>query len=316
MTRYIIDCDPGHDDAMAILYAAAHLDVVGLTTVAGNSSLENSTRNALAICTLAGLKLPVVPGLDRALIEPPLDGAYVHGATGIDGAELPAPSYDPLNRHAVDFIIETARATPGELSLIAIGPLSNVALALRLEPKLVGWLKSIAIMGGSTTSGNRTPYAEFNIVCDPEAAAIVFGAGVPLSMVGLNITRQAGIAERHIARLRQGGGRVSSVMADLLAFYLAKMQERYGTPTAAMHDPCAVIPLVRPELITFQALPVHIELGDGPLRGMTACDSRPMRRDHDQPGASRPANCDVAVAVDGEACVDAVIDTILGYDRP
>lgn len=316
MTRYIIDCDPGHDDAMAILYAAKHLDVVGLTTVAGNSSLENSTRNALAICTLAGLKLPVVPGLDRALIEPPLDGAYVHGATGVDGAELPAPGYDALSRHAVDFIIETAKASPGELSLIAIGPLSNVALALRLEPKLAGWLKSIAIMGGSTTSGNRTPYAEFNIVCDPEAAAIVFDAGVPLSMVGLNVTRQAGIAERHIARLRQGGGRVSSVMADLLAFYLAKMQERYGTPTAAMHDPCAVIPLVRPGLITFQALPVHIELGDGPLRGMTACDSRPMRRDHDQPGASRPANCDVAVAVDGDACVDAVIDTILGYDRP
>lgn len=316
MTRYIIDCDPGHDDAMAILYAARHLDVVGLTTVAGNSSLENSTRNALAICTLAGLKLPVVPGLDRALIEPPLDGAYVHGATGIDGAELPAPGYDPLTRHAVDFIIETAKAAPGELSLIAIGPLSNVALALRLEPRLAGWLKSIAIMGGSTTSGNRTPYAEFNIVCDPEAAAIVFDAGVPLSMVGLNVTRQAGIAERHIARLRQGGGRVSSVMADLLAFYLSRMQERYGTPTAAMHDPCAVIPLVKPGLITFQALPVHIELGEGPLRGMTACDSRPMRRDHDQPGASRPANCDVAVAVDGEACVDAVIDTILGYDRP
>ena len=171
-------------------------------------------------------------------------------------------------------------------------------------------------MGGSTTSGNRTPYAEFNIVCDPEAAAIVFGAGVPLSMVGLNVTRQAGIAERHIAKLREGGGRVSAVMADLLAFYLAKMQERYGTPTAAMHDPCAVIPLVKPGLITFQPLPVHIELGEGPLRGMTACDSRPMRRDHDQPGASRPANCDVAVAVDGEACVDAVIDTILGYDRP
>lgn len=316
MTRYIIDCDPGHDDAMAILYAAKHLDVVGLTTVAGNSSLENSTRNALAICTLAGLKLPVVPGLDRALIEPPLDGAYVHGATGIDGADLPAPGYDPLNRHAVDFIIETAKAAPGELSLIAIGPLSNVAMALRLEPRLAGWLKSIAIMGGSTTSGNRTPYAEFNIVCDPEAAAIVFDAGVPLSMVGLNVTRQAGIAERHIAKLREGGGRVSAVMADLLAFYLAKMQERYGTPTAAMHDPCAVIPLVRPGLITFQALPVHIELGEGPLRGMTACDSRPMRRDHDQPGASRPANCDVAVAVDGDACVDAVIDTILGYDRP
>lgn len=316
MTRYLIDCDPGHDDAMAILYAAKHLDIVGLTTVAGNSSLENSTRNALAICTLAGLKLPVVPGLDRALIEPPLDGAYVHGATGIDGAELPAPAYDPLNRHAVDFIIETAKAAPGELGLIALGPLSNVAMALRLEPRLAGWLKSIAIMGGSTTSGNRTPYAEFNIVCDPEAAAIVFDAGVPLSMVGLNVTRQAGIAERHIARLRQGGGRVSLVMADLLAFYLAKMQERYGTPTAAMHDPCAVIPLVRPRLITFQPLPVHIELGEGPLRGMTACDSRPMRRDHDQPGASRAANCDVAVAVDGEACVDAVIDTILGYDRP
>src|SRR3981081_1902023 len=173
MTRVLIDCDPGHDDAMAILYAAKHLDLVAITTVHGNAPLTPTTRNALAVCTLAGLKIPVSAGADRPLVQPQLQLQTLHGKSGIDGADLPEPDRDVTGEHAALTIIREAKRSPGELVLIAVGPLTNVALALRLEPKLPDLLKGLSIMGGSTTIGNVTPTAEFNLWGDPEAAAAV-----------------------------------------------------------------------------------------------------------------------------------------------
>jgi len=316
MTRLLIDCDPGHDDAMAILYAARHLNLVAITTVFGNTSLENATRNALGICTLAGIDVPVAAGMSEPLVAARSSAADIHGKSGLDGAVLPAATRAPDARHAVQVIIDEARAHPGQLTLAPIGPLTNIAVALKTEPRLAGWLKGITLMGGSTTVGNITAMAEFNVYCDPEAAAVVFASGVPIHMAGLNVTRQAGIGPEHVARLQATGGPVGRCFAGLLGFYLARTREIFGLTHASMHDPCALLLLVRPELITHQHAHVHIELASPQLRGMTACDLRRVNA-----GAARTVhhnaapNAHVAVAIEGAAAVDDVIRTLIEYDR-
>ncbi len=314
-TRLIIDCDPGHDDAMAILYAARHLDLVAITTVFGNNSLANTTRNALGICALGGLDVPVAAGMSVPLVAPRARAADIHGKSGLDGAVLPTPVRDVDARHAVQLIIDEARAAPGKLTLAPIGPLTNIAVALKTEPRLAGWLQGITLMGGSTTFGNITALAELNIFCDPEAAAVVFASGVPITMAGLNVTRQAGIGPAHVERLRSSGGPVGNAFAGLLEFYLRRSQDIYNFKTASMHDPCALIPLVVPGLITHQSAHVHVELASPQLRGMTACDLRHVNAAKVvSVRKPEPHNAQVAVAIDGAAAVDHVIDTLLVYD--
>jgi purine nucleosidase len=189
LTKLIIDCDPGHDDAVAILLAARHLELLGITAVFGNQRVAGSTENALRLLALAQLDVPVAKGCDEALVEPPLDGAAMHGATGMDGADLPPPAAAPLPVHAVEFLIEQARAHQGELVLALTGAHTNVALALRLEPRLRRWLGAITIMGGSAGVGSVRPMACINVVSDPEAAHIVFASGVPIHWVGYELTR-------------------------------------------------------------------------------------------------------------------------------
>ena len=315
MQRVLIDCDPGHDDAMAILYAARHLDLVAITTVHGNAPLENTTRNALSVCTLARLNVPVSAGADRPLVQPQLQKQTLHGKSGIDGAEMPEPDRDVTGEHAALTIIREARRAPGELVLIAVGPMTNVALALRLEPKLPDLLKGISIMGGSTTIGNVTPTAEFNLWADPEAAAAVFSCGRAVMMAGLNVTRQALISSPHVARLRGTGGPVGKVMGDLQAFYAERSSAIYGFAGAPMHDPCAVVPFVDPNLIKHRECHVHIELASPEVRGTTVCDLRVFKS---PPAAAArtqlPPNALVALEIDGAAVVDAVVDAVTSYD--
>ena len=275
--RVLIDCDPGHDDALALVYAARHLDVVAITTVFGNASVEHTTRNALTICDLARLDAPVAAGAAGPLLGGLMSAAHVHGASGMDGAELPPPRRQVSGQHAVDAIIEAARCASGQLTLVPLGPLTNVALALRREPRLAQWLAGISLMGGSTGAGNITAHAEFNMACDPEAAAVVFASGVPIRMVGLNVTRQARIGAAHIAQLRASGGQVAGLFADLLAFYLQRTQAVYHRDTASMHDPCALLDLIEPALLTWRDTHVHVELGSPMLRGKVG-DRSPERR--------------------------------------
>ncbi|MGI9410336.1 MAG: nucleoside hydrolase, partial [Hyphomicrobiaceae bacterium] len=259
-TKILIDCDPGHDDALAILYAAKHLDLIGLTTVHGNNSLENTTRNALAVLELGGIDVPVAKGCDVPLAQPRAASAGVHGATGLDGADLPEPAGQPIATHAVDFLIEMASRHREELVVAVIGPQTNIALALRREPRLKHWLRELTIMGGSTTRGNVTPAAEFNIHCDPEAAWAVFNSDIPSRMVGLNVTRENGIQEADIDRLRGSGRRVAGVVADLMSFYFDRQRERRPTDMAPIHDVCAIVPLVNESLIQYVDGQVDIEL--------------------------------------------------------
>ena len=273
MTKLILDCDPGHDDAVALLYAACHLDLLGITTVFGNQTLEHTTRNALSLCRLAGLRTPVARGAARPLVAAPIHGGAVHGKTGIDGAELPEPDRAPLDIHAVEFILRTARDNRGELVLVATGALTNVAMALSLEPQLAQWLRGISIMGGTTGIGNVTEVAEFNIYADPEAADIVLRSGVELWLVGLDVTRRVGVSAADIASLREGG-KVARVMADLLDFFLASLTRVHGLTTASLHDPCALVPFIDPALIEYRHVPVSVELASPLTRGMTVCDLR------------------------------------------
>jgi inosine-uridine nucleoside N-ribohydrolase len=276
VTPVLLDCDPGHDDAVALIYAARHLDLRAITTVFGNQSLDHVTRNALSLCRLVQLDIPVAAGADRPLVAQPIHGGTIHGRTGLDGAELPEPDRAPADMHAVELILRTARAHRGELVIAATGALTNVALALATEPRLKDWLRGITIMGGTTGVGNVTEIAEFNIYADPEAADRVLRAGVPAWLVGLDVTRRVGVTAADIESLR-GGGVLARTMADLLDFFLASLQRVHGLSTASLHDPCALVPFIDPSLIEYRQCSVQVSLDPGLTRGVTVADLRRLR---------------------------------------
>jgi inosine-uridine nucleoside N-ribohydrolase len=313
-TKILIDCDPGHDDAVALLFAARHLDLVGVTTVHGNSALENTTRNALAVLELAGIDVPLAKGCSEPLVQKPIGFSPVHGEGGLEGVELAAPARKPIASHAVDFIVETAARHRGELVLAAIGPQTNIALALRREPLLKEWVREITVMGGSTTHGNITPAAEFNIFCDPEAASAVFESGIAMRMVGLNVTRRTGFDEQDIERMRLANRPVAEVVAGLMGFYLNKQKAGFGLQLAPMHDVCAIVPYVDPSLIDYLHTSVRVELCGTYSRGMTVCDlRRPAGRAATKLANCTPPNALVAVEARERQLIDLVLETILRY---
>lgn len=315
MTKLLIDCDPGHDDAAAILLAARHLELLAVTTVFGNAPVEATTRNALAILGLAGLDVPVAAGCPGPFLGGrPEDATAAHGASGLAGAELPEPARAALPIHAVELLIETARAHRGELVVALLGPHSNLALALRLEPGLAGWLRAITIMGGTAGVGNVRPMACINVAADPESAHVVFTSGAPILWIGYETTRTVLLREAELARLR-GGGRVARAMADLLAFYRERYRRIYGIDAAPLHDPCAILPFVRPELIRHEPVALEVALAPGPTRGMTVVDRRGIRADADLPPERMPgpANVRMAVAIDRAAAVATVVEALLAY---
>lgn len=311
--KVLVDCDPGHDDAVALLFAARHMDLVAVTTVHGNNTLENTTRNALCVLELAGIDVPVAVGCAGPLAMPRAEAAAVHGKHGLDGVDLPDPKRQPVAAHAIDLIIETASRHRGELIVAVIGPQTNLALALRKEPRLKDWIAEVAVMGGSTGNGNITSAAEFNIHCDPEAAWAVFNAGLPVRMVGLNITRRTGLDDADIARLKGSGRTVAGVIADLLAFYLDRQQVRSGITIAPMHDVCALVPYVDATLIDYAHARVEIELNGAHTRGMTLCDLRPASLRAGVTHEPAP-NALVAVEARSRAIVDHVLETVLSYE--
>tara|TARA_B100002003_G_C14113367_1_gene535487 strand:+ start:168 stop:1088 length:921 start_codon:yes stop_codon:yes gene_type:complete len=306
MTSVIIDCDPGHDDALAILLAAKHLDVLGITTVSGNESIDNVTSNALKIVEFGNLTdIPVIRGAEGPLFRDAVYASHVHGKSGMDGAEIPEPTTKLQEGHAVDFIIDTAMST-SDLVLLPMGPLTNIALALRKEPKLRDRIKLMSIMGGSSTSGNYTAAAEFNIYVDAEAADIVFRSEIPILMSGLNLTRQVLAKQEHIDEIREINNATAQVVADLLTFYLGT-STRHSHDGAAMHDPCAVAAMIDPTMIEFEPMHVVVETTGTHTYGMTLCDVRPGSV------KSKPANMEVAVTIDSDRFFKLLIDTLRMY---
>jgi inosine-uridine nucleoside N-ribohydrolase len=266
-----MDCDPGIDDALAIVFAHGDpdLELAGITTVAGNVGLAGTTANALSVCEFLGIaEPPVTAGSPRPLLRPPLAARDVHGESGLAGAHLPPPAGAARAGHAVDFIIGTVLAAPGEITLVATGPLTNIALAVRREPRLPTSVRDFVIMGGSAARGNVTPAAEFNMAADPEAAAIVFGAGWTVTMVGLDVTlrARAGVAVR---RRLAGLGRLAD---DLVLPCLASYGAARGGEGPPVHDVCALAMVVSPGLFGCLPARVEVETAGRWTAGMTVAD--------------------------------------------
>ncbi len=272
----VIDCDPGADDAIALLLALAspdELDVVGVGTVAGNVGLDRTSDNARRICELAGRDdVPVHAGCPGSILRPRSDARHVHGETGLDGVDLPPPGRAIADRHAVDFLIETCAARPGAVTLCAMGPLTNVALAMIKDPGIVDNVDEIVLMGGAIGAGNVTPSAEFNIFVDPHAAAVVFASGAPLTMIGLDVTHQAIVTPERLDAVRAIDTSVGRAAAGLLDHYHRVDLERYGVAGSPLHDPCVIAYLLQPELFSGREAFVEVETRSEATMGRTVVD--------------------------------------------
>ena len=296
--KVILDCDPGIDDAFAIAFGCGHpgLELCGVTTVTGNVGLGKTTHYALAVLEFLGrADIPVAAGSPAPLLRPFTEAHDVHGVTGLGAASLPAPSGGPVAAHAVDFLIERIAAAPGEVTLVATGPLTNIALAVRRYPPLVSQVADFVIMGGSAGRGNMTPAAEFNIWCDPEAAAIVFAAGWRVTMAGLDVTHQA-LATAEVRDRLGVLGRLSDELLLPALFGYHSLADSGGQP---VHDVCALALVAAPGLFGCQPAHVEVETQGRWTAGMTVTDF----------GAG-PHNALVAMSVDAPGFWDLVLGAL------
>jgi inosine-uridine nucleoside N-ribohydrolase len=296
--RIILDCDPGHDDAIALLLALAspEVELLGVTTVAGNQTLEKTTANAIRVLEFAGrTEIPVAAGADRPLAREPYVAKYVHGDTGLDGPDLPPAQGSPLDEHAVDFLGRHAAGA----TLVAVGPLTNVALMLARHPDARP--ARVVLMGGSIGLGNVTPAAEFNIWADPEAAARVFDSGLDVTMIGLDVTHEALMTKADADRLRTTG-RTGTLVAELWEFYNRFHSRTYGFDGSPIHDAVALAHVFRPDLVATEHRHVAIECGSDLTRGRTVVDL--WRRTDNEP------NANVGVGIDGRAFIELLLERI------
>jgi inosine-uridine nucleoside N-ribohydrolase len=296
--RILLDCDPGHDDAIALLLALAspEVELVGVTTVAGNQTLEKTTANAIRVLDFIGRDdVAVAAGAERPLVREPFVAAYVHGETGLDGPDLPPPQREPLEQHAVEFLAEHVGGT----TLVAVGPLTNVALLLAEHSEARP--ERIVLMGGSIGLGNVTPAAEFNIWADPEAATRVFASGLDVTMIGLDVTHQALLRDEHVERLRVSG-RTGRMVAELYDFFHRFHAKTYGFTGSPIHDAVALAHVFRPDLVETEHRHVAIECDSELTRGRTVVDL--WRRTENEP------NAHVGVGVEGEAFVELLLERL------
>ena len=301
-TPILIDCDPGHDDAIALLLALAspEVELLGVTSVAGNQTLDKTTANALRVLEFAGRgDIPVAAGADRPLVREQFVAAYVHGETGLDGPDLPPPQGKPVDQHAVEFLAETIRNSDRPVTLIPVGPLTNVALLLALHPDARP--ERIVLMGGAIAEGNVTPAAEFNIWCDPEAASRVFASDIDVTMIGLDVTHKAVTGPDVQRRLREAGS-IGVFVAELVDFFTVYHRHTYGWEGAPIHDAVAVAHVIRPGLVETKLRNVEVERLSELCRGRTVVDLW-LRTD-------RPPNAHVGVDLDGDAFFDLLVERI------
>lgn len=307
-TPIIIDCDPGHDDAIAILLAIANsekLDLRGITTVGGNQILDKITDNALKVISFVNADIPVAKGAAQPLFGKLVTGEEAHGESGMDGPLLPPSKFRPVEQGAVEFMLNLIRSSEEKITLVPIAPLTNIALLITAYPEIKDRIEKISLMGGGLAYGNVTSTAEFNIYVDPEAARIVFESGIPITMSGLDVTDKAAIFEDEIVALKERGP-VSTMVGELLDFY-SIYGKKMGYVGSALHDPCAVAWLLQPELFESEHLYVTVETEGKLTRGMTVADRR-KKTDH-------PANVEVLVGVDREAFMKLIFDSLERLDH-
>lgn len=308
--KLIIDCDPGHDDAVAIMLAARNpkFELLGITTVRGNQTLEKVTTNALNICQYLSIDVPVCKGLDRAIVRPSLPvEERIHGDSGLDG-----PTFAPLTkkldpRHAVDFIIEKVMESDTPVTIVPTGPLSNIAMALRKEPRIINNIDEIVLMGGSYQHGNVTPAAEFNIIDDAEAAYVVFTSGIPVVMMGLDLTRQALCYPEIVERMSHVKTTAGKLFVDLMKFFCESQKKTFGWAGGPLHDPTTIAYLIDPTCIEVKEMYTEIDITGGPSHGRTNCDLFHLMTD-------KPYNSKVAMKLDIDKFWNIVEDGLKQYD--
>lgn len=307
----IIDCDPGHDDAIALILALASpkLNVLAVTTSAGNQTPDKTLRNALRILTLLGRHdIPVSGGAPKPLLRELIIADNVHGESGLDGPALPEPGFAPQALTAVELMAKTLRASTEPVTLVPTGPLTNIALLLSAHPELKAKIARIVLMGGSAGPGNWTPAAEFNIYVDPEAAEIVFGAGVPITMCGLDVTHAAQVMDEDIERIRAITNPIARTVAELLDFFMIYHRDpKWGFVGAPLHDPCTIAWLLRPELFTGIECHVSVETQGQYTVGMTVVDR--YRLSPHEPNAT------VLLGVERQGFIDLLVEQLQAYSE-
>lgn len=305
-TRIILDTDPGADDALAILLmlASPEIQIEAITTVHGNVTIDKTTRNTLALLEFLNARnIPVAKGCSLPLVKPPhqKQGESVHGSSGMGRTNLPEPTIKPIETHAVDYLIERFLAEPNDLSLFAIGPLTNVALAIRKEPKFAQAVKELVIMGGAIRSGgNMTPLAEFNISEDPHAAHVVFNSGIPITLIPLDVTYKCLLTSADLERLNTINLPISKFVNDVTADYMAFYLKYEGFSGCALHDPLTVAAIIAPELLHLEEHYVNVDISGGVSTGKTYADFMKV--------AKKPANMNVALDVKGREFVELFIE--------
>lgn len=307
----IIDCDPGHDDAIALILALASpkLNVLAVTTSAGNQTPDKTLRNALRILTLLGRHdIPVAGGAPKPLLRELIIADNVHGESGLDGPALPEPGFAPQALTAVELMAKTLRASAEPVTLVPTGPLTNIALLLSAYPELKEKIARIVLMGGSAGPGNWTPAAEFNIYVDPEAAEMVFSAGVPITMCGLDITHAAQVMDEDIERIRAITNPIARTVAELLDFFMIYHRDpKWGFVGAPLHDPCTIAWLLRPELFEGIECHVSVETQGQYTVGMTMVDR--YRLSPHEPNAT------VLLGVERQGFIDLLVEQLQAYSE-
>lgn len=290
--KIILDCDPGHDDAVAILLAAREpsLELLGITVVAGNQTLENTQRNARNVLQWVGSDVPVYAGCSGPMVRDKVIAGDIHGSTGLDGPVFPPLHKELEPEHAVSFLIRTLLASQGDITVVTTGPMTNLAMALRLEPRITEKIARIVLMGGSITNGNVSPAAEFNILADAEAASVCFRSGRPITMVGLDVTRKVLCYPEIVERMGRIGNPASELFVALMEHFCKTQKAVFGWEGGPLHDPVTIASLIDPQLLTLKPMNVQIDIRSTQSYGRTNCDAFGYLR--------LPPTADVAVDID------------------
>ena len=298
--KIILDCDPGHDDAVALMIAGKNpnLDLLAVTIVAGNQTLEKTVRNALNLVQYLGLDVPVYGGCSMPMVRERKVAGDIHGESGLDGPVFPELHRQAESEHAVNYLVRTLMASDGDITVVTTGPMTNLAMALRMEPRIAEKIRRIVLMGGCVGYGNVTPAAEFNMWADGEAARVCFTAGVPMTMVGLDVTRKVLCYPHIVRRMEAIGNKAGTLFAQMMGHFCKAQKEVFGFDGGPLHDPVTIASLIDPNLLTLQSMNVRIEIKGEESYGRTNCDSFDYLH--------LPHTADVAVDIDVERFWDII----------
>ncbi len=307
-TKIILDCDPGHDDAVAIILAGKNpkIDLLGITIVSGNQTLDKTVRNALNVVQHLGINVPVYGGCSEPMVRKKVIAGDIHGESGLDG-----PVFPPLERkaepeHAVNFMIKTLMESEGDVTVVTTGPMTNLAMAMRMEPKIVEKIKQIVLMGGAIANGNVSPAAEFNIMADAEAAYVCFTSGRPMTMVGLDVTRKVLCYPEIVERMGKIENRASKLFVDLMGHFCKTQKEVFGWEGGPLHDPVTLAYLIDPSVLKVKPMNVRIDIRSTESYGRTNCDIFDYLH--------LPHTANVAMDIDVERFWDIIEENIRLYD--